>query len=53
MKFDQDAVEVELAEGKNTILLKISQGGGGWGFCARVSDKSGIGIPFTQPGSGE
>jgi HEAT repeat protein len=53
MKFDQDAVEVELDEGKNTILLKISQGGGGWGFCARVSDKSGIGIPFTQPGSGE
>lgn len=51
MKFDQDAVEVQFDRGKNTILLKISQGGGGWGFCARLCDKSGVGIAFAQPGS--
>ena len=31
----EDVVEVTLKEGKNTLLLKVVNGGGGWGACAR------------------
>jgi lysophospholipase L1-like esterase len=34
---DQDRVTVTLKAGTNYLLLKISQGGGGWGFCARFA----------------
>ncbi len=33
---DQDEVRVRLLAGGNRILLKITQGGGGWEFCARL-----------------
>jgi hypothetical protein len=43
---DQDKVkDVELVKGWNTVLLGISQGGGGWGFCLRVKDEKGDGPP--------
>lgn len=32
---DQDRARVKLRKGKNVLLLKISQGSGEWGFCAR------------------
>lgn len=35
---DQDKIKVNLNKGKNTLLLKILQGGGGWGFYARFVD---------------
>ncbi len=33
---DQDAVLVRLRRGPNTLLLKVTQGGGGWAACARL-----------------
>ncbi len=38
---DQDTAPVSLKAGVNTLLLKIDQGGGGWGFYARLTDSSG------------
>lgn len=35
---DQDRVPVRLRAGKNVILLKIVQGGGGMGYCLRIVD---------------
>jgi uncharacterized protein len=33
---DQDVVTVHLKAGANTILLKVLQNGGDWGFCCRL-----------------
>ena len=33
---DQDLVPVTLKAGENTLLVKVEQGAGGWGFCLRV-----------------
>lgn len=33
---DQDLVEVSLNAGENRLLVKVEQGTGGWGFCARL-----------------
>lgn len=38
---DQDRVDVTLNAGLNTILLKIEETSGGWGFYARLTDKPG------------
>lgn len=46
---DQDKVDVHFAKGRNTILAKISQGGGGWNFCLRLTKPDGAGIAFSQP----
>lgn len=46
---DQDKVDVHFVKGRNTILAKISQGGGGWNFCLRLTKPDGAGIAFTQP----
>lgn len=32
---DSDAFPVRLRKGRNVLLVKISQAGGGWGFCVR------------------
>ncbi|MHC4421947.1 MAG: HEAT repeat domain-containing protein, partial [Planctomycetota bacterium] len=37
-----DRVEVKLRGGQNTLLLKITQGGGDWSFCCRVRDPLGF-----------
>lgn len=34
---DQERIPVTLREGTNVLLLKVTQGGGGWGMCARFS----------------
>ncbi len=43
-----DLVPVHLKEGRNTLLLKISQGGGDGGFCVRVENKFGKPIPTVK-----
>lgn len=44
LRVDEDVAAIALQPGVNTIVLKISQGGGGWNFCARITDESGMGI---------
>ncbi|MBA3683970.1 MAG: hypothetical protein H0W72_01845 [Planctomycetes bacterium] len=39
---DQDACRVRLRKGANDVLIKVTQGGGGWGFCLRVTDEFGV-----------
>lgn len=39
-----DRVDIDLVEGPNTILLKILQGGGGSGGCARVIGRDGAAL---------
>ena len=39
---DQDVVAIRLHQGTNELMLKITQGGGGWSACARV-----VGTDFT------
>lgn len=39
VKVDEDRVAVKLAAGSHSLVLRIDQGGGGWGFCARFADK--------------
>jgi len=38
---DDDRTTIHLRRGKNTLLLKILQGGGDWGFCLRFADPKG------------
>lgn len=38
---DEDTARARLVKGPNSILLKITQGGGGWGYCLRVTDPDG------------
>jgi HEAT repeat protein len=45
---DQDIVDVHLTKGLNRILVKISQGAGGWNFNLRVAHPNGAGLEFTQ-----
>lgn len=42
---DQDRIPVELNQGWNKLLLKISQGFGYWAFTARIVDPEGNSIP--------
>lgn len=37
----QDKADVVLAKGKNTILLKVTQGGGDWAACVKVCGRDG------------
>jgi len=46
--FDEDKVDARLREGVNSLLLKVCQGGGGWGFVARIVDKNGKPIPALR-----
>jgi hypothetical protein len=41
----EDRVNIELREGWNAVLLKVVQGGGGWGACARVRAPGGTDLP--------
>ena len=35
---DEDSTEIELVAGENRILVKVCDGGGGWGFFFRITD---------------
>ncbi len=38
---DQDRIQVSLKKGWNTVLIKVLQGGGGWGYYVRFVDPEG------------
>jgi HEAT repeat protein len=42
---DSDMAPIQLKQGANDLLLKITQGGGGWGACARIVGMDGRAIP--------
>ncbi|MHB9008492.1 MAG: hypothetical protein ACYDC1_16350, partial [Limisphaerales bacterium] len=42
---DSDMVPVQLKAGANQLLLKITQGGGGWASCARLVSPDGQPLP--------
>jgi hypothetical protein len=44
LMLDSDIVPVILPQGDSTILLKVSNIGGNWGFCFRVTDEDGNAI---------
>ena len=46
---DQDKADIRLVKGRNCILVKISQGAGGWNFMLRLALPTGAGVTFTQP----
>ncbi|MBD3176216.1 MAG: hypothetical protein GF320_13645, partial [Armatimonadia bacterium] len=46
---DQDMAPAHLVGGTNRILVKCSQGGGGWNFTVRVTTPEGVAIPIEQP----
>jgi len=39
---DQDMAPVKLKKGTNELILKITQGGGGWSACARIVGPDGL-----------
>jgi HEAT repeat protein len=41
---DQDAAPIKLKKGANELMLKVTQGGGGWSACARVIGTDGKAI---------
>jgi len=49
----QDQADIELQAGENTLMLKVVNGGGGWGACARILGRDGTdleGLSFSpQP----
>lgn len=47
---DQDRIPCHLNAGWNQVIVKITQGGGGWGFCVRVADAAGTPIDLTALG---
>ncbi len=42
---DQDRAPIKLKKGANLLMLKVTQGGGGWLACARVVSLDGAPIP--------
>ena len=50
LRVDEDTTEARLEAGANSILAKVSQGGGGWEACLRLTDRDGKPIEFTQKG---
>ena len=43
VKIDDDKVTLRLAPGTHTLVLRIDQGKGDWGFCARLASSDGKG----------
>jgi len=39
---DEDSVRINLKKGSNLIMLKVDQGGGGWGFSTKFRDPKGV-----------
>ncbi|MEO7719581.1 MAG: prolyl oligopeptidase family serine peptidase [Capsulimonas sp.] len=46
---DNDIVSVRLNQGVNTVLVKVVNGGGGWGFALRLAHASDLGNSFFRP----
>ncbi len=45
---DQDQAPVKLRAQDNYILVEVTQGGGGWNFCLRLTKPDGTPVTFTQ-----
>ena len=45
---DSDSAEARLVAGVNRILIKVSQGGGGWAYCLRLTAPDGRGVAFRE-----
>ncbi|MCP5528460.1 MAG: HEAT repeat domain-containing protein [Verrucomicrobiales bacterium] len=45
---DQDMAPIKLRAGDNELLMKVTQGGGGWSACARIVGTDGQPIPGLQ-----
>lgn len=45
---DQDIVPIRLKAGVNRLLVKVTQGGGGWAACLRIVGKDGTPIPGLE-----
>jgi hypothetical protein len=43
-----DRVDVELREGRNDLMIKVTQGGGGWAMACRLRDPLGFHIDGTR-----
>jgi len=41
IRVDEDVVHAELRQGVNSVLVKVDQGYGDWGFCLRLTDPEG------------
>jgi len=41
---DQDVVSVTIPAGRHPLLVKVTQGVGGWGFAVRVTDENGAAL---------
>lgn len=52
MALDQDAAGAVLHAGKNQILVQVTQGGGGWNFCCRVTQVDGAPLGFSVEQAG-
>ncbi|HYF48735.1 MAG TPA: hypothetical protein VEJ63_04990, partial [Planctomycetota bacterium] len=48
LQIDQDRVPVKLTAGTHTLVVCITQGGGGWEFCARFGDGEGKPLPGVK-----
>ncbi len=48
LSVDQDRIRVRLQKGVNRLLLKVTQGGGGWEFCVRLTDLQGNPIAYRE-----
>jgi HEAT repeat protein len=44
---DQDQGAAKLNAGENTLLVEITQNGGGWNFCLRLTRPDGTVLPFS------
>jgi hypothetical protein len=42
----EDTVKIKLQEGTNTLLVKICEQRGGWGFCVKLEDDKGRPLKF-------
>lgn len=49
LSVDQDRIRVKLEKGVNRLLLKVTQGGGGWEFCVRLVDLQGKPVSYQEP----
>jgi HEAT repeat protein len=46
VRVDDDTVTATLQPGANDLVLKILQGGGGWGYTVRITDTDGTALPL-------
>jgi hypothetical protein len=47
---DQDAATIELRQGKNEVVVEVSQGTGSWGLYLRLEDEAGRKLRLTDAG---